>query len=124
MDGGNDLSIRLSSAGADFYRCYVTHGFPFVMKNDPQDGFDLIEYPVDFPFKAMCKAIAGESAQAHLAQLVQPLLPSGALLSITGNTSRTGKFESVTLTVRLENRAELEAVYKVIANADRVVMTL
>ncbi len=94
------------------------------MTNDPKDGFDLIEYPVDFPFKAMCKAIEGDSAQEYLKALVQPLLQDKALLSVKGNTSRTGKFESVTLIIRLENRDELETIYQKIAASERVVMTL
>jgi len=46
------------------------------------------------------------------------------LLSIKSNTSRTGKFESVTAVVRIQGREELEAIYRKIADAERVVMTL
>ena len=94
------------------------------IKNNPQDGFDLIEYPCDFPFKAMCKAEQGEPAIEHIERLITPILNDGALLCTSGNISRTGKFESVTATVRLENRQELEAIYELIAQSSRVVMTL
>ncbi len=94
------------------------------MSDSPKDGFDLIEYPVDFAFKAMCKAEEDQPAQAYLSGLVRPLLDDDALLSVSGNASKTGKFESVTLTVRLQNREELESIYKLIANSPRVVMTL
>ena len=94
------------------------------MSNEPQDGFDLIEYPTDFSFKAMCKADKAVSAQDYLRGLVIPLLDDGALLGVSGNTSKTGKFESVTLKIRLQSREELESIYKLIANAPRVVMTL
>lgn len=93
-------------------------------KNDPQDGFDLIEYPCDFPFKAMCKAEEGAPAIEYIKGLITPLLDDGALLSTSGNFSRTGKFESVTATVRLKNRQELESIYTLIAQSPRVVMTL
>lgn len=92
--------------------------------NDPQDGFDLLEYPCDFPFKAMCKAQENEPAIDYIVGLITPLLNDGALLKTSGNVSRTGKFESVTATVRLQSREELESIYKLIAQSPRVVMTL
>ncbi len=94
------------------------------MTQDPKDGFDLIEYPVDYLFKAMCKAEEGSPAQDYLKSLVLPLLHDGALISVAGNTSKTGKFESVTLKVRLHSREELESIYKLIAGSERVLMTL
>ncbi len=94
------------------------------MADDPKDGFDLIEYPTDFAFKAMCRTQEGSPAQEFIRALVLPLLDDNALLGVSGNTSKTGKFESVTLTVRLNNREELESIYKLIADSPRVVMTL
>ncbi len=94
------------------------------MSQDPKDGFDLIEYPTNFSFKAMCRAQSDVPAQQYLRGLVLPLLDDGALLGVSGNTSKTGKFESVTLTVRIKNRDELESIYKLIADSARVVMTL
>ena len=93
-------------------------------KKDPKDGFDLLDYPCEFPFKAMCRAQDGEPAIDYIKALLTPLLDDGALVSLSGNSSRTGKFESVTATVRLKNREELEAIYKLIAQSPRVVMTL
>lgn len=94
------------------------------MSQDPKDGFDLIEYPTEFSFKAMCRAQEGDPAQSYMRGLVLPLLDDGALISVSGNTSKTGKFESVTLKIRLKNRAELESIYKLISDSPRVVMTL
>ena len=94
------------------------------MADDPKDGFDLIEYPTDFSFKAMCKAQDDSPAQQYMQGLVSPLLDDHALISVSGNISRTGKFESVTLKIRIQSRDELEAVYKLIADSPRVVMTL
>ena len=55
---------------------------------------------------------------------LKPLSLNKSLLSIKSNASRTGKFESVTLNIKLENREQLEIIYKVIAASPRVVMTL
>jgi len=93
-------------------------------KLDPQDGFDLIDYPCDFAFKAMCKADENSSAIDYVRGLLTPMLDDGALLGLKSNTSRTGKFESVTATIHLQSRDELEAIYRLIAQSSRVVMTL
>ncbi len=92
--------------------------------NDPQDGFDLIEYPVDYNFKAMCRAQEGAPAIEYISGLITPLLDDGALLDLSTNRSRTGKFESVTAVVRINSRQELESIYTLIAQSPRVVMTL
>lgn len=91
---------------------------------DPKDGFDLIEYPLDYNFKAMCKAEEGAPAADYIKGLITPLLDDGALKKLSSNTSRTGKFESVTAVVKIKSREELEAVYGLIAKSPRVVMTL
>ena len=91
---------------------------------DPKDGFDLIEYPLDYNFKAMCKAQEGAPALDYIKGLITPLLDDEALKKISSNTSRTGKFESVTVVVHIKNREELEAIYGLIAQSKRVVMTL
>ena len=69
--------------------------------DDPKDGFDLIEYPVDYNFKAMCRAEKGAPAIDYISGLITPILNDGALLDVTTNSSRTGKFESVTAIVRI-----------------------
>lgn len=91
---------------------------------DPKDGFDLIEYPCEFDFKAMCRADDAVTAVDYLRAIIAPLIQADDLLSMKTNTSRTGKFESVTALIRLQNREQLEMIYKTISNADRVVMTL
>jgi len=88
-----------------------------------KDGFDLIEYPCEFAFKAMCRADTAPAEQ-HISQLVLTVVEAQALLSLTTNQSRTGKFESVTATVTVQNREQLESIYGVIAESSRVVMTL
>jgi len=95
-------------------------------QKDPQDGFDLIEYPCDFAFKAMCRVDTNsiESATEYIQKIVVSRLSESVILGARSNTSRTGKFESVTMTVRLESRAQLEDVYQAIARSERVLMTL
>ncbi len=88
-----------------------------------KDGFDLIEYPCDFAFKAMCRA--GEcTAESHISDLILSVVDDQALKKLTTNQSRTGKFESVTATVALQSREQLESIYSAISKSTRVVMTL
>lgn len=88
-----------------------------------KDGFDFIEYPCDFAFKAMCKADK-VTAEEHIRELVLLVVDSEALQALKTNHSRTGKFESVTATVKLQNREQLENIYAAMSKSPRVVMTL
>ncbi|RBP50917.1 DUF493 domain-containing protein [Arenicella xantha] len=90
----------------------------------PKDGFDFIEYPCDFAFKAMCRTQDEQPAADYIRGLITPMVDDNALLKTSTNTSRTGKFESVTAVVRLQNREQLEAIYLLISQSSRVVMTL
>ena len=93
---------------------------------NPKDGFDLIEYPSDYAFKAMCRVDVNNSQSTSdaIQQLAFQHIDHSALRETHTNQSRTGKFESVTLTLRIENREQLEAIYKSISESPRVVMTL
>lgn len=89
-----------------------------------QDGFDLIQYPCDYGFKAMCKVDESVDIEQQLCELVLVSVQQQDLLSVTSNNSRTGKFVSVTLTVRLQDRVQLEAIYQAVSAEPYVVMTL
>ena len=93
---------------------------------NPKDGFDLIEYPSDYGFKAMCRVDVNDSQSASdaIQQLVFQHIDQTALIETHTNQSRTGKFESVTVTLRIDSREQLEAIYKSICESPRVVMTL
>ncbi len=94
--------------------------------NDHKDGFDLLEYPCEFQFKAMVKVAGLEEGQSAVSAM-EILIKSqnlGELLSITSAVSRTGRYESVSLTLYLEARDQLEAIYAALANDPNVVMTL
>lgn len=99
--------------------------------NDPQDGFDLIDYPIEYLFKAMVKVETAEQGPAAALSVTDTMLSlvlehvdAEAVIESKSNRSRTGKFEAVSLTIRLESRAQLEAVYGALSSAPQVVMTL
>jgi len=92
--------------------------------NQPKDGFDLIEYPCNYSFKAMCRADPKQAATDYIREMVESELGPNTLLEVRSNSSRTGKFESVTFTIKLDNREQLESIYQFISSSERVVMTL
>ena len=93
-------------------------------KNGDQvkDGFDLIEYPCDFVFKAMC--YTSEKIEQNVCRIIRNSLNETAVLGYESRPSRTGKYCSVSVTARLQTREELEAVYQALSAAPEVVMTL
>ena len=95
-------------------------------KKTINDGFDLIEYPCDYLFKAMCRVsdCNQENVTDAVTKLVLQHVSAEKVLSSHNNLSKTGKFESVSLRVVLSSRNELEAIYKTISESPMVVMTL
>lgn len=92
--------------------------------NEPKDGFDLIEYPCDYSFKAMCRADPEQTAIDYVRSIVESELGGNSLLDVRSNASKTGKFEAVTFVINLKSREQLESIYQLVANSSRVVMTL
>lgn len=92
--------------------------------SEPKDGFDLIEYPCDYSFKAMCRAAAEIDSSETISAIIRDLVSQERIVAVRSNQSRTGKFESVTATVRLDSREQLERIYNAISACPSVVMTL
>lgn len=90
---------------------------------DAKDGFDFLEYPCLFPFKAMCRTGSADS-KVVVKQLVLLHVSEERINEVQEKSSRTGKFISVTITVELADRETLEAIYKELADCNEVVMTL
>lgn len=91
-------------------------------KNEVKDGFDLIEYPCEYVVKAMCRA--SDNAEILTREVVLQTLQEQDVIKLHSSFSRTGKFQSVNITVRLTERSQLEKIYLQLADSDHVVMTL
>lgn len=89
---------------------------------DVKDGFDLIEYPCEYQFKAVCKTTP--DIQALIQQLAADVIGDANVVSVESRPSKNNRFTSVTVTTKLTDRAELEGVYDAIANSEWVIMTL
>lgn len=73
----------------------------------------LLEFPVDFPLKVMGRRVDG-FAQT-ISDLVQRHVPGFDPRTIELRPSSQGTWLSITLVVRIESRAQLEALYRDLA---------
>ena len=82
----------------------------------------LLEFPCDFPIKVMGRKDAG------FRQLVVALVEAHAGPIATDRVqlreSRDGNFVSLTLVVRTESQAQLDAIYTSLSGHDQVLMVL
>ena len=92
--------------------------------SDIKDGYDLLKYPLDYDFKAMCKSRDDVGAESLVQAVVKQVVSDERIGSARSTQSRTGKFTAVTLTVEIRDRDELEQIYKALADSDHIVMTL
>jgi len=82
----------------------------------------LLEFPCDFPIKAMGRA--GADLDLKVVEIVRrhaPALQEGA---VTTRTSRDGNYLSVTVTIRATSRAQLDAIYLDLTACEQVMMAL
>lgn len=82
----------------------------------------LFQFPCDFPIKIMGLRQAG-FAQA-IATVVLHHAPDFDIASMEMRASKTGKYLSLTCTIRATSRPQLDAIYQDLSSHPMVVMTL
>jgi len=86
---------------------------------EPASG---LEFPCAFPIKAMVES--GPAARAAvLAELARQVRFDPAS-DVRVRPSRNGRFESITITVQVESRDQLESLYQALRQLDVVKMML
>lgn len=85
-------------------------------------GGTLIEFPCDFPIKVMGRTEF--DLESVVRTLVETTLDPARLVHSRSTPSSAGRFVSVTVTVRVEDRAELDAMYSALTSHDQVMMVL
>lgn len=101
-------------------------------KNNPKDIQSIINnqekkpeglvFPCKYPVKAM-----GENTNKFLQEMLfiaQKYCPETTQKNVRTNQSKTGKYQSVTITVQVESRAHLEKLYSELKNHKDVKWTL
>ncbi len=82
----------------------------------------LLEFPCDYLLKVMGRAEPGfDSLVVELVRRHVPDLREGA---VTSRPSKGGKWVSVSVTLRAESKAQLDAIYLDLTAHEKVVMAL
>lgn len=82
----------------------------------------LIEYPSDFPIK-----VFGQSQQGFVQAVTEVVLrhdPDFEASSIETKSSKTARYVSLTCTVHVTSREQLDAIYQELCDHPMVVMAL
>jgi putative lipoic acid-binding regulatory protein len=82
----------------------------------------LLEFPCDFPIKVMGKAEPG--FEAMVVDLVSRHTDELLETAINSRLSKKGKWVSVTITLRAQSKAQLDAIYQDLSAHEKVVMAL
>jgi uncharacterized protein len=88
---------------------------------DP-DGSFPIEFPCEFPIKAMGRAEA--DFDCLVVELVRRHCPDLSEGAVRTRQSRNGRFLSVTVTVQAQSRAQLDNIYRELTSEQRVLVAL
>ena len=81
-----------------------------------------LEFPCDYPIKAMGRA-EPEFEQA-VTEIVARHVDQVPAHAVRTRNSRAGNFVSVTVTVKVTSRAQLEDIYQDLGRCERVLWTL
>ncbi len=82
----------------------------------------LIEYPCDFPIKAM--GLATDEFEALVVSLARKHAPDLGEAAVQSRPSKGGKYLSVTITVRATSREQLDNIYRELTACEQVMMAL
>ena len=82
----------------------------------------LLEFPCDFPIKVMGRAEPG--FEAMVVELVSRHAPGITETAVNSRSSKGGKWVSITITLRAESKAQLDAIYLDLSAHEKVVMAL
>ena len=82
----------------------------------------LLEFPCEFMIKAMGRAEA--DFDALIVSLVRRHAPELGEAAVSTRASKGGKYLSVSVTVRVESKAQLDAIYRELTGCDKVLWAL
>ena len=82
----------------------------------------LLEFPCNFPIKAMGKA--APDFDTLVVEIVRRHVPDLRESAVSTRPSRGGKWLAVTVTIQAGNKAQLDAIYQDLTDHERIVMAL
>ncbi len=93
-----------------------------MVNTNPPDQETLIEFPCDFPIKVMGETHADFTAE--IIQTIQKLLPSFDASNIEMRGSSGGKYISLTCTVHVTSKPQLNDIYRALSSHKMVKVVL
>jgi putative lipoic acid-binding regulatory protein len=87
-----------------------------------QETESLLQFPCDFPIKAMGRSDSGFEARAL--GIVRRHVPDFETDNMRSAASRNGNYLSVTFTVRVSSRRQLDDLYRELTACKAVLMVL
>ncbi len=88
----------------------------------PDDNKPAMEFPCEFPIKAM--GLASKTLHMTVLEIVQRHAPEASEYALKSRPSSNGKYLSVTVTINAESRAQLDAIYLELTACEQVLMAL
>ncbi|MGX2041996.1 YbeD family protein [Methylocaldum sp. MU1018] len=82
----------------------------------------LLQFPCDFPIKAF--GHSRPEFDGLVAGIVRRHAPDLAEDAVTVRPSQGGKFTAVTVTIRAESKAQLDAIYQDLTRCSDIIMAL
>ena len=81
-----------------------------------------LQFPCRFPVKAMGRA--GGNFELEIVTIIEKHTGKVALENVCSKSSSAGNFQSVTVTIEVTSRAELETIYQDLSASEQVLWTL
>lgn len=82
----------------------------------------VLEFPCDFPIKAF--GLASDGFPLRVLDIIRRHAPTTGIESMSSRTSGGGKYQSITITIHAENKAQLDAIYQELTASPDVIMSL
>lgn len=82
----------------------------------------LIEFPCQFPIKAMGPATP--EFDTHVFEIIKRHAPDTHERALKSRLSKNGNFKSITITINALNRAQLDAIYQDLSDSESVSVAL
>lgn len=74
------------------------------------DADNLFDFPCEFPIKAM--GVAGDEFEIAVLEIIRRHVDDLQEGAVKMRPSRTGKFVSITCTIKAESREQLDSIYR------------
>ncbi|HEU5281078.1 MAG TPA: DUF493 domain-containing protein [Gammaproteobacteria bacterium] len=82
----------------------------------------LLTFPCDFPIKVF--GLASSTFENNIITLIKEIIPTFSGAAVERRTSGGGKYHSLTLTVHVESREQLDSIYRALTASPLVLMAL